>query len=242
MRILYMEQKWGVKTEQGSPSKIDIVEQWASLEEARDFVEERLRARGDPYTVREQSHPQLKARGFEIDVQDVDDTLIGLFDADTMETELGIPAEDLGRFLIHHGGNLERALLESDPSLKERMEKQGVKIRDLPQQGYLTNFDEIRRLLNEQGRSRGVIAEEDGSARKVTIWNALLHFQGEIRPVIVWDGEDGPVRPERIGLGRSGGRGVFQLPPGVMIISWNRVRQLLRDGQSCYVGRDIIDS
>ncbi len=242
MRILYMEQKWGVKTEQGIPSTLRIVERWASLEEARDAVEEQLRARGDPYTVREQSHPQLKTRGFEIDVQDVDDTLVVLLDADTLEAELDVPAEDYGRFLIQHGGNLEQALLESDPSIKERMEKQGVKFRDLPQQEYLTDFDEIKRLLNERGRSRGVVAEEDGSARKVTIWNALLHFQGEVRPTIVWDGEDGPVRPERIGLGRSGGRGVFRLPPGVVIISWNRVRQLLRDGHSCYVGRDIIDS
>src|SRR5438093_431784 len=133
MRVLLVEQKWGVHTDKGTPITYQVTEQWESLSTATEVVEKSLEKDGLTWRTR-----KLAAGVVEIDVQDADDTLIGLWDADALEKKTGMPIE-------------------------------------------------------------------------------------------------------RIGLGRGGGRGVRQLPPSTVFISWRMLRRLMDAGHQCLVAGPLIE-
>ena len=84
MRVLLVEQKWGVHTDKGTPITYQVTEQWESLSTATEVVEKSLEKDGLTWRTR-----KLAADLVEIDVQDADDTLIGLWDADALEKKTG---------------------------------------------------------------------------------------------------------------------------------------------------------
>src|SRR5439155_16463860 len=84
MRVLLVEQKWGVHTDKGTPITYQVTEQWESLSTATEVVEKSLEKDGLTWRTR-----KLAADVVEIDVQDADDTLIGLWDADALEKKTG---------------------------------------------------------------------------------------------------------------------------------------------------------
>src|SRR5207249_2702387 len=86
MRVLLVEQKWGVHTDKGAPITYQVTEQWESLSTATEVVEKSLEKDGLTWRTR-----KLAADLVEIDVQDADDTLIGLWDADALEKKTGMP-------------------------------------------------------------------------------------------------------------------------------------------------------
>src|SRR2546422_6523654 len=83
-----VEQKWGVHTDKGAPITYQVTEQWESLSTATEVVEKSLEKDGLTWRTR-----KLAADLVEIDVQDADDTLIGLWDADALDTACRICAK-----------------------------------------------------------------------------------------------------------------------------------------------------
>ena len=238
MRVLCVEQKWGVNTDKGTPIVYEVTEQWESLTTATQAVDHSLRERGLTWTTR-----RLAADFVEVDVQDADDTLIALWDADALEKKAGMPVDDFCRFHLTRQGFFENLVEGSGVSLAEHYEKLGVK--GIPSAAEWTNdFAAIERVIRQGGKFRGTTFEAGEAGRKgqsVTVWNAVLGFMGDVRPVVVWDGPDGPMQMERIGLGRGGGRGVQQLPPRTVFISWRMLRRLLESGHQCLVGGPVIE-
>ena len=122
MRVLLVEQKWGVHTDKGTPITYQVTEQWESLSTATEVVEKSLEKDGLTWRTR-----KLAADVVEIDVQDADDTLIGLWDADALEKKTGMPIDDFCRYYLARQGFFEKVIEGSGVSLAKYYQKLGVR-------------------------------------------------------------------------------------------------------------------
>jgi len=230
-----VEQKWGVHTDKGAPITYQVTEQWESLSTATEVVEKSLEKGGLTWRTR-----KLAADLVEIDVQDADDTLIGLWDADALEKKTGMPIDDFCRYYLARQGFFEKVIEGSGVSLAKYYEKLGV--RGTPGAAQWTDdLGAIEDSIRQGGKFRGASFEDGRKGQSVNVWNTIIGFKGDVRPVVVWDGPDGPMQMERIGLGRGGGRGVQQLPPSTVFISWRMLRRLMDAGHQCLVAGPLIE-
>lgn len=234
MRIAAVESQYGRPDPQGRiPHAVSLHEEWSSLDEAIKDTGARLSESGLTWTAR-----KLGPEMAEIDVHDPPtETLIGLFDADALEKKTGTPIMDLLRFNIEKKAMMETIAAEM-PDFKQRQGALGIrKVGDGPSRyQWSGDYTDIERQIKARRVIRGVMARPDGKATRVRIWDAVLGLKGDPRPVMVWDGEDGPVAPEHIGLGRRAGA-IQKVPPGMLFISWRRLHKAVTQlGRECLVG------
>ena len=240
MRILCIETRYGVKTGEGKvPILYNVVERWDSLEAAVREAEEKLRQTGLTWTTRRLS-PGL----VELDANDAEDTLIGLWDADEVEQKTGVSIDDFCQFYLTRQDFFEKLAIGAHPGLADRLKAIGAKLREeqLDEHEWSSDYPAAERLIRESGTFRGVVVQEQDRARRVKVWNALIGFKGDPRPAAIWDGPDGPIQFDRIGLGRGGGDGIQQLPRGTIFISWRMLRRLIESGHQYVIGGRIIDA
>lgn len=235
MRIATIESRHGIRDQRGVPHRIRVSEQWASLDDAVASTESRIRELGLTWQTR-----WLRPEIVEIDVHDPPiETLLAFVDAEAVEHKANVPIMDFLRFYIGKGGMMD-ALAEAMPGTPERLEALGVQKfeHNSPPNRWSSDFAEIEREIQARGVLEGVLGDTGGRGRRVQLWAAVLGFRGSLDAAMVWDGEDGPVSGARIGLGRPDGS-VQQIPSGVVLISWRKLRELLDGGHECLVGSTL---
>ena len=125
MRILYVETRYGVKDREGKvPILYQVIERWDSLEAAVREAEEKVRERGFTWTTR-----HLSSVLTELDVNDPEDTLIGLWDADEVEQKTGVSVDDFCQFYLTRQDFFEKLAMGADATLADRLKELGVKLR-----------------------------------------------------------------------------------------------------------------
>lgn len=234
MRIAVIETQHGIRNAEGLiPNRVAVVETWESFPIAIHETEEELAKRQAKWTTKQASELIV-----EIDVHDPPtETMITLIDADQVERQTGTPIMDVIKFMIQQGP-LAADLAVETPEFKAHPDQ--LHLMDGARSGYewARSFQEIERDIRARRRVRGVMLDQAGKATKVRLWDAVLGFKGELQVFMVWDGADGPERVERLGLGRGGGA-IQQVPPGVLFISWRRLREFVGQGKECLVGGSL---
>src|SRR5205807_2410881 len=112
---------------------------------------------------------------------------VGFWDAEVVESSTGMSVDDFCAFYLTRGDFFDKVVEGINPNIEAELTAKGVKFRhDNSPPEWISDYATAERIIKSKSRLRGVMPAGDGAATRVKIWNAVLVFRGDARPMMVW--------------------------------------------------------